>query len=115
MLLGALLFTLSASGQESLSTLRGTATDSSGAVMPGVAVTVRDREEEGPLFLEERTEASLHASPLLRPGGWLLVEVGGDQDQTLAPTFDANDFDDVTPWWDDNGDVRGIASRATGR
>src|SRR6266851_3513115 len=41
-LLGALLFSLSAPGQESLSTLRGTATDSSGAVIPGVAVTVRE-------------------------------------------------------------------------
>src|SRR5258706_10748651 len=41
-LLGALLICLSASGQESVSTLRGTATDSSGAVMPGVAVTVRE-------------------------------------------------------------------------
>src|SRR5207248_11063975 len=26
------------------------------------------------------------ASRLLRPGGWLLIEVGGDQDKTLAPT-----------------------------
>src|SRR5258708_18933045 len=41
-MLGALLFSLSAPGQESLSTLRGTATDSSGAVIPGVAVTVRE-------------------------------------------------------------------------
>src|SRR6266481_1341784 len=41
-LLGALLFSLSAPGQESLSTLRGTATDSSGAVIPGVTVTVRE-------------------------------------------------------------------------
>lgn len=53
------------------------------------------------------------AATLLRPGGWLLIEVGGDQDQTLAPTFAAKGFDPVNPWWDDDGDLRGIASRVT--
>src|SRR5437762_14071594 len=36
----ALLFSASLYGQETLSTLRGTATDSSGAVVPGVSITV---------------------------------------------------------------------------
>jgi release factor glutamine methyltransferase len=49
------------------------------------------------------------ASRLLRPGGWLLTEVGGDQDAALAPTLAATGFDHVTPWWDDDGDLRGIA------
>ena len=52
------------------------------------------------------------AARLLRPGGWLVVEVGGDQDETLAPTLDAAGFDPVAPWWDDDGDLRGIAARA---
>jgi release factor glutamine methyltransferase len=50
------------------------------------------------------------AGQLLRPGGWLLIEVGGDQDEALAPTLAANGFGLVTPWWDDDGDLRGIAT-----
>ena len=53
------------------------------------------------------------AGRLLRPGGWLLIEVGGDQDEALAPAL-ATGFDQVTPWWDDDGDLRGIAAQATG-
>lgn len=53
------------------------------------------------------------AGRLLRSGGWLLVEVGGDQDEALAHTLTASGFDLVVPWWDDDGDLRGIASRAT--
>lgn len=54
------------------------------------------------------------ATGLLRPGGWLLIEVGGSQDEVLAPALAAAGFDLVTPWWDDDGDLRGIAARATG-
>src|SRR5208282_3160942 len=35
------------------------------------------------------------ASRLLRHGGWLLVELGGAQDATLAPDLDASGFDMV--------------------
>lgn len=52
------------------------------------------------------------ASRLLRPGGWLLVEVGGDQDQALHPTLAASGFGLPMPWFDDDGDVRGVAARA---
>jgi release factor glutamine methyltransferase len=55
------------------------------------------------------------AGDLLRPGGWLLVEVGGDQDEALAPALAATGFQHVTPWWDDDGDLRGIAAQATRR
>ena len=54
------------------------------------------------------------AAGLLRPGGWLLVEIGGDQDEALAPTLAATGYELVTPWWDDDGDLRGIAAQATG-
>ncbi len=54
------------------------------------------------------------AGRLLRPAGWLLIEVGGDQDEALAPTLATAGFDQVAPWWDDDGDLRGIAGRATG-
>jgi release factor glutamine methyltransferase len=54
------------------------------------------------------------ARRLLRPGGWLLIEAGGDQDEALALTLAAAGFDLVTPWCDDDGDLRGIASRTRG-
>jgi len=54
------------------------------------------------------------AGQLLRPGGWLVIEVGGAQDRALAATLAASGFDLVQPWWDDDGDLRGIAARATG-
>jgi release factor glutamine methyltransferase len=52
------------------------------------------------------------AARLLRPNGWLLVEVGGDQDEALAPYLVAAGFDRITPWSDSDGDLRGIAARS---
>ncbi len=54
------------------------------------------------------------ASRLLRRDGWLLLEVGGDQDQVLAPTLATHGFDVAEAWYDDDGDLRGVAARATG-
>jgi release factor glutamine methyltransferase len=50
---------------------------------------------------------------LLRPGGWLVLELGGDQDDALAPDLDAAGFGSVTTWCDDDGDLRGVAARLT--
>jgi release factor glutamine methyltransferase len=49
----------------------------------------------------------------MRPEGWLLLELGGDQDEVLAPALDANGWETVARWTDDDGDLRGIACRAT--
>jgi release factor glutamine methyltransferase len=54
------------------------------------------------------------AERLLRVGGWLLLEVGGDQDQTLAPYLIEHGFDRLTPWYDSDGDLRGISARSIG-
>jgi release factor glutamine methyltransferase len=51
------------------------------------------------------------ASSLLRPGGWLLTEVGDDQDRVLAPTLAAAGFAAVDRWGDEDGDLRGLAAR----
>jgi release factor glutamine methyltransferase len=48
---------------------------------------------------------------LLRPGGWLVIEVGGTQDEALIPILTATGFDLIRPWWDDDGDLRRIASQ----
>lgn len=54
------------------------------------------------------------AARLLRPGGWLLVEVGGYQDVALAPTLAGRGFAEAAPWWDDEGDLRGMTAQLTG-
>jgi release factor glutamine methyltransferase len=54
------------------------------------------------------------ASRLLRPGGWLLLELGGEQDQALHPTLAAFGFGRGTPWFDDDDDLRGLATRRAG-
>lgn len=52
------------------------------------------------------------AQRLLRPGGWLLLEVGGDQDDALASSLGAAGFEVLEPWWDEDGDLRGISCQA---
>lgn len=51
------------------------------------------------------------AARLLARGGWLLVEVGGAQDEVLAPALDAHGFGPRRTWRDEEGDLRGLAAR----
>jgi release factor glutamine methyltransferase len=55
------------------------------------------------------------AAHLLRRGGWLLLELGGEQDRALSQTLTASGFDAMTSWFDEDGDLRGLAARASGR
>jgi release factor glutamine methyltransferase len=48
---------------------------------------------------------------LLRPVGWLLVEVGGDQDAALAPALAGAGFEPGEAWHDEDGDLRGVSAR----
>jgi release factor glutamine methyltransferase len=64
---------------------------------------------EAGLDVVERIIAA--AVRLLRPGGWLLTEVGGDQDLRLAPALAAGGFDPAVSWADDEGDLRGLAAQ----
>jgi len=50
---------------------------------------------------------------LLRAGGSLLLELGGGQDEQLAPAFQAAGFDVVDRLVDDEGDLRGVQVRLT--
>ncbi len=54
------------------------------------------------------------AHRLLRPGGWLVTEIGGEQFEDLQPTLADSGFDLVTPWYDDEGDLRGISVSHSG-
>jgi release factor glutamine methyltransferase len=51
------------------------------------------------------------AARLLRAGGWLFVEVGGQQDQSLTTDLTREGFVDCTTWCDSDGDLRGLAAR----
>ena len=51
------------------------------------------------------------AARLLTPGGWLLLELGGDQDQALAGALSARRFDLTETWHDAEGDLRGLTVR----
>lgn len=55
------------------------------------------------------------AARLLSPGGWLLVEIGGRQDELLAPGMTEQGYSAITTWYDDEGDLRGLCARAPGR
>jgi release factor glutamine methyltransferase len=55
------------------------------------------------------------ASRLLRPGGWLLVELGGRQDLLLSPDLAESGFAVADRWFDEDGDLRGLAAQAEGR
>jgi release factor glutamine methyltransferase len=48
------------------------------------------------------------AARLLRPGGALLLEVGGDQGDAVAALLGTAGFALVDPWHDDDGDLRGV-------
>jgi len=48
------------------------------------------------------------AARLLRPGGSLVTEIGGDQDASLAPDLEGDGFTDVDTWRDDEGALRGL-------
>ena len=55
------------------------------------------------------------AARVLRPGGWLVVEVGGTQDDALEPELAARGFAAATTWRDADGDLRGMAARRVTR
>ncbi len=47
----------------------------------------------------------------LRRGGTLLLELGGDQDQLLAPRFERLGYAAMETWTDQDGEVRGVEAR----
>lgn len=51
------------------------------------------------------------AARLLHPGGWLLAEAGGEQDRALQPHLTGAGFGASLPWFDEDGDLRGLAAR----
>jgi release factor glutamine methyltransferase len=62
----------------------------------------------GPNGTQILTQAIRAASTLLRPGGTLLLELGGDQDEMLDPVLKAAGYGDGQRHVDADGDLRAI-------
>ena len=71
-----------------------------------------DGGPQGTRVLEQAVRA---AAGLLRPGGSLLLEVGGDQDLVLAGVLQESGFGPLRRHEDDDGDLRGIEAELTSR
>ena len=56
-----------------------------------------------------------HAPFFLRPGGTLLLELGGAQADLLRPTLGHHGYATVRTWTDEDGDLRGLEARLGGR
>jgi release factor glutamine methyltransferase len=50
------------------------------------------------------------AARILRTGGSLMLEIGGDQLEVATDVLSASGFADIEPWTDDEGDLRGVAA-----
>ncbi|MEJ7799851.1 MAG: HemK/PrmC family methyltransferase [Ilumatobacter sp.] len=65
----------------------------------------------GPDGLDIVRQLARAACEALRPGGWLLTEIGGGQAKAVEATLRFAGFEAVTPWSDDDDDVRGVVAR----
>lgn len=60
--------------------------------------------------LDNVRRLAVGAARLLRPGGWLLTEIGGDQGALVEPVLTAAGFGPPAFWRDREGDLRGVAA-----
>ena len=51
------------------------------------------------------------AGAVLRPGGSVLLEIGGDQAPAVIAALGDTGFTAVQPWYDEDGDLRGVQAR----
>jgi release factor glutamine methyltransferase len=70
-----------------------------------------DGGTHGTELLQQTISAAVR---LLHPGGALLLELGGSQDEQLAPALHTAGFDLVERIVDDEGDLRGVHTRLAG-
>jgi release factor glutamine methyltransferase len=61
--------------------------------------------------LDVLVRAVAEAAPLLRTGGSLLLELGGDQADRLGPHLAEHGYGDIVQFTDDDGDLRGVCAR----
>jgi release factor glutamine methyltransferase len=70
-----------------------------------------DGGPNGTTLLEQ---AIRQAAPLLRPGGSLLLEVGGNQAELLGPLLAECGFEETVAGFDEDGDLRALYCRRSG-
>jgi release factor glutamine methyltransferase len=70
-----------------------------------------DGGPDGTAVLER---VATEAPRFLRPGGALLLELGGDQADLLRPLMERLGYGSVVTWADDDGDLRGLAATRAG-
>ena len=66
----------------------------------------------GPSGTDVLERIAAGALVFLRPGGSVLLEIGGDQATSLRPLLEGLGYVGVTTWADEDGDVRGIQAVA---
>ena len=71
----------------------------------------REALDGGPGGTEVLARVVVAAARLLRPGGWLLTEIGGEQDTAVAPLLAGAGFVLGELWRDEDGDLRGCSAR----
>jgi release factor glutamine methyltransferase len=52
------------------------------------------------------------AQRVLRPGGWLFLEIGGDQGPEAASILASSGWSDISTWTDEERDLRGLSARS---
>jgi release factor glutamine methyltransferase len=67
-----------------------------------------DHYDGGPDGADVLRRVVTEAPAFLRPGGSLLLELGGDQDGQLRPLLDELGYRAVETWCDEDGDLRGV-------
>jgi release factor glutamine methyltransferase len=67
----------------------------------------------GPGGTRDLERAAADAAALLRPGGSLLLELGGDQADALGPVLAEHGYEDVELLHDDDGDLRSLVCRSS--
>lgn len=80
---------------------------------------VRDNEpllalDGGPGGVRVLEQAVVAGAGLLRPGGSLLLELGGEQDGAIAPALREAGFLPPRSLFDADGDLRGVEARLAG-
>jgi release factor glutamine methyltransferase len=65
----------------------------------------------GPGGLEFLRRVVVESVSLLRRGGWLLLELGGNEGELLTPLLERHGYHDVEFLTDEDGDLRGISAQ----
>ena len=79
-------------------------------LLPRDTLTFEDAShyDGGPDGLELLRRVVTEAPGFLRPGGALLLELGGDQSDLLYPVLERVGYSSLRTWCDEDGDRRGL-------